>query len=160
LTALVHSQPANPKLWTTALFIALVVVGGTAIGLLNMPGDWYGSLQKPPFNPPSWIFAPVWTTLYVLIGIAGARTWAAARDAVRMKLWWLQLALNFAWSPTFFSAHSAIAALAIVTTMLVVIISFVIASWPKDRAAALLFVPYAAWVSFATLLNAAIAVLN
>lgn len=150
----------RPDLKTTAVFVALVVLSGTAVGLLSAPGEWYAALTKPAFNPPNWVFAPAWTTLYVLIGIAGARTWSMARDTWRMKLWWLQLALNLIWSPIFFLLHSAALALGVVAVMLVVIIAFIAASWRSDRTAALLFMPYAAWVSFATLLNAAIVVLN
>src|SRR5262245_48389388 len=86
------------------LFLALVLGGGTAIGLLTGPTDWYQQLQKPSFNPPPFVFAPVWSTLYVLIAVAGWRVW---RDRARtpMTLWWVQLALNFLWSPLFFSAH-------------------------------------------------------
>ena len=160
MTELSQSSSPDPNLRTSALFIALVLVGGTAIGLLSAPGAWYAALEKPAFNPPNWIFAPVWTALYVLIGLAGARVWGAGPNTWAMKLWWLQLALNFAWSPIFFQLHSAVLALVIVAAMLAAIIAFIAASWRHDRKAALLFAPYAAWVSFATLLNAAIVALN
>ena len=83
-------------------FLVLVVGGGLLIGFLTLPGAWYEALQKPSFNPPNWLFGPAWTTLYVLIAIAGWRVWLRDRAGSLMKLWWLLLALNFLWSPVFF----------------------------------------------------------
>ena len=83
-------------------FLALVVGGGLLIGLCTLPGPWYEALQKPSFNPPNWLFGPAWTVLYVLIAIAGWRVWLRDRAGSLMKLWWLQLVLNFLWSPVFF----------------------------------------------------------
>ena len=80
-------------------FLALVVGGGLGIGYVTSPGEWYAQLAKPSFNPPGWIFAPVWTLLYVLIAIAGWHVWLYDRDGWTMKLWWFQLVLNFLWSP-------------------------------------------------------------
>jgi tryptophan-rich sensory protein len=142
------------------LFIALVLGGGLAIGYLTAPGEWYAGLAKPSFNPPNWIFAPVWTVLYVLIAVAGWRTFERDRAGWPMRLWWAQLALNFLWSPVFFTAHRIGLALAIVLLMLAAILAFIVASWRQDRVAAWLFVPYAAWVAFASVLNGAIFALN
>lgn len=142
------------------VFLILVIGGGLAAGLVAMPGDWYAGLHKPPFNPPNWIFGPVWTLLYIFIAIAGWRVWVHARDSLAMKLWWAQLVLNLIWSPTFFALHQVAVALAIVLGMLALILGFIATAWSRDRTAALLFVPYAAWVSFASLLNGAILVLN
>ena len=141
-------------------FILLVLGGGTLIGALTGPDNWYAELEKPAFNPPGWLFGPVWTTLYILIAIAGWRLWQNARNSLAMKLWWLQLALNFAWSPAFFAAHQIGLALAIILALLAVIFAFIGVAWRTDRTAALLFVPYAAWVSFASVLNGAILALN
>jgi len=143
-----------------SLFLLLVVGGGLAIGWLTLPGAWYAGLTKPSFNPPNWLFGPVWTVLYVLIAVAGWRVWQAAPRSRAMTLWWLQLALNFAWSPVFFGAHRVGLALAIVSAMLAAILGFISAAWRTERTSALLFLPYAAWVSFATALNAAILLLN
>ncbi len=141
-------------------FVALVVVVGGVIGIFTAPGEWYASLQKPPFNPPSWIFGPVWTVLYVLIGIAGWRIWRVDRTSAAMVAWWVQLALNFLWSPIFFAAENIALALVVVLAMLVTILTFIVLSWRVDRTAAVLFIPYACWVSFASLLNASIWWLN
>lgn len=142
------------------LFVALSVGGGLLIGAFNMPGEWYAALEKPPFNPPGWLFGPVWTTLYILIGIAGWRVWENARSSVSMMLWWAQMALNFAWSPLFFSLHQIAAALAVILVLLAVIVAFITLTWKRDRTAAMLFLPYAAWVGFASLLNGSILALN
>lgn len=142
------------------VFIVAVIVCGSAIGLVTAPGEWYASLQKPPFNPPNWIFGPVWTILYVLIGIAGWRAWRLERDGVLMVVWLVQMALNFLWSPIFFVAQNPMLALVIVLAMLGTILTFIALAWNRDRTAALLFIPYAAWVSFASLLNASIVWLN
>ena len=142
------------------LFLVLVVGGGWLIGFTNRPGPWYAGLAKPSFTPPGWLFAPVWTVLYVFIAIAG---WRTARDSPRsfaMVLWWVQLGLNFVWTPIFFSAHQISFALAIVTLLVLVNLTFIATTWKMDRVSALLFIPYAAWTAFATTLNGGIFVLN
>lgn len=149
-----------PRSITLLLFVILVVGGGSLVGINNVPGEWYQALGKPPFNPPDWLFAPVWTALYVLIAIAGWRIWSGARTGGAMTAWWLQLGLNFLWSPIFFTLHSPAGALAVIVAMLAAIAAFVALAWERDRLSALLFVPYAAWVAFATALNAAIWWLN
>lgn len=148
------------RLGSLALFLVLVVGGGLAIGLLTAPGAWYAGLAKPSFNPPGWVFGPVWTLLYVLIAVAGWRTFARDRAGWPMRLWWAQLALNFLWTPVFFAAHRIGLALLVVLLLLAAILAFIVLSWRRDRVAAWLFAPYAAWVAFASLLNAAIFALN
>lgn len=142
------------------LFLALVVGGGLAIGSMTAPADWYAGLAKPAFNPPGWLFGPVWTMLYVLIAVAGWRIWQRERSGAPMKLWWGQLALNFLWTPVFFGAHQIGLAFAIILLLLVVILAFMATAWPHDRVATWLFVPYAFWVGFASLLNGSIWTLN
>ncbi|WP_411034702.1 TspO/MBR family protein [Shinella sp. BYT-45] len=141
-------------------FIILVLGGGLLIGAGNMPDEWYQSLAKPAFNPPNWVFAPVWSILYILIGVAGARTWLSLRRSMAMRLWFAQLVFNFAWSPAFFGLRDPTSAMIIILGLFVCVIGFIIASWRQDRTAAFLFLPYLAWVAFATALNAAILVLN
>lgn len=143
-----------------APFILLVVGGGLLIGVFTAPGAWYEALAKPSFNPPNWLFGPVWTFLYVMIAIAGWRVWQADRSGTAMKLWWLQLALNFLWSPSFFTLQNVTLALLVILALLLTIFAFIATSWQTDRLAAWLFVPYAAWVAFASLLNGAIRALN
>lgn len=148
-----------PRALTLIAFLIVVLGGGWLIGLIALPDAWFAGLIKPSFNPPNWVFAPVWTLLYILIAIAGAR--AYERGGARgLALWGTQLGLNFAWSPAFFGLHRPALALAIVVVLLAVILAFIVARWRGDRVSALLFVPYAAWVAFASLLNASIVVLN
>lgn len=148
------------KILIHVLFVAVVVGLGALIGIANIPGEWYQALNKPPFNPPNWIFGPVWTTLYVLIGIAGARTWLDSASSSRMQIWFGQMALNFLWSPAFFGMESTVLGLIVIIPMLVLIVLFIQRSWNRDRISALLFLPYLAWVSFATLLNLSLFILN
>ena len=149
----------NPFL-VYALFILASVGGGLLIGTVSMPDGWFATLVKPSFQPPNWLFGPVWTILYVLIGIAGARIFRAAPQSLAMKLWFVQMVLNFLWSPTFFSLHALVPALVVVGALLITILAFIRSAWPVDRPAALMFLPYALWVSFATLLNASLIALN
>ncbi len=142
------------------LFLLLVVGGGWLIGATNMPGSWYAALAKPPFNPPNWLFAPVWTILYILIAVAGWRSYEAQPRSAAMGLWVAQLVLNFCWSPVMFTRHEIGAAFAVVGLLLLAIIGFIARQWHHDRLAASLFVPYAAWVAFAALLNYSLYLLN
>lgn len=148
------------KLLIHLAFILVVSGLGAAIGLLNIPGEWFASLNKPAFNPPGWLFGPVWTVLYVMIAIAGARTAIAAPGSTAMRFWIIQMALNFLWSPAFFGLQSPALGLVVILPLFASIIAFILSSWKADRAAALLFLPYLAWVGFATLLNASIWALN
>ena len=142
------------------MFLALVLGGGLALGYLTAPGEWYAGLAKPSFNPPAWVFAPAWTTLYVLIAIAGWLVWRRDRASTPMKLWWAQLVLNFLWTPAFFAARQIGLALIVILVLLAVIFGFIATAWREHRTAALLFLPYAAWVAFASTLNGAIFALN
>ena len=151
----------SPRTWAiVAAFIVLVVAVGGLIGVNSLPGEWYQALAKPPFNPPNWVFGPVWFTLYVLIAIAGARTFLRSATSGSMLLWVLQMVLNWAWSPTWFTLHLLWPAFAIIIAILALIVAFILSSWRSDRVSAWLFVPYALWVAFASSLNLSIALLN
>jgi tryptophan-rich sensory protein len=154
------TKTAMHRYLALAIFIALVLGGGTLIGLTVQPDGWYAALRKPPFNPPNWVFAPVWSILYIMIGVAGWLVWQRDWRSRMMASWVAQLALNFIWTPAFFGLHAPAAALTIIVALLIVIITFIVRGWSRDPAAALLFLPYATWVAFATLLNAAIVYLN
>ncbi|MDR3472086.1 MAG: tryptophan-rich sensory protein [Devosia sp.] len=151
----------NPRaLGLLAAFILVVILVGGLVGVSNTPDVWYQGLRKPPFNPPNWVFAPVWLALYVLIAIAGWRTFLSEPWGARMGLWCGQMVLNWAWSPVWFSLHWLWPAFAIILAIVLLILAFIVASWPRDRLAAWLFVPYASWVAFAATLNFAVALLN
>ncbi len=141
-------------------FLALMLGGGILIGTLTAPGEWYAQLSKPVFNPPNWIFGPVWTGQYVLIAMAGWRQFEADRSSTAMKLWWAQLGLNFLWSPAFFVLQLPWFAFVIIVALLIVIALFIALVRNSDRISALAFLPYLAWVAFATALNFSIAILN
>lgn len=143
-----------------SLLVFLGIVAAVALlGGIFQPDAWYFSLKKPTWNPPPAVFAPVWTILYVMIAIGGWLLWTAgARTAL---MWWAaQLLLNGLWSPLFFGAHRADWALVDIVLMWIAIGGLIASSWRVKRAAALLFLPYWMWVSFATALNWSIWRLN
>lgn len=150
----------RPNYVLLVLFLLVVIGVGGLIGVSTAPGEWYASLEKPPFNPPNWLFAPVWFALYVLIAIAGWRVATRMPRSTAMTLWIAQMVLNWLWSPVFFSLHLLWPAGVIIVAMLGVILAFIARTWRVDRPSALMFVPYALWVSFASLLNLGIAILN
>lgn len=141
-------------------FILFTLGFGLLSGLANLPDEWYQSLDKPPFNPPAYVFGPVWTTLYVLIAIAGARIWLKAPASAAMQLWFGQMIFNLLWSPSFFGLQSPALGLAVILPLLALIAAFIAKAREIDRPASLLFVPYAAWVGFASLLNLSLFILN
>jgi benzodiazapine receptor len=141
-------------------FVFLVVGGGLLIGYVTAPGPWYAQLAKPSFNPPNWVFGPVWTALYVLIAVAGWRVRQRRPRGAAMTLWGTQLVLNFLWSPIFFTAHSVDGALVVILLLLLAILAFIWQAWRLDRIAAAMFVPYLLWVAFASILNGSILALN
>jgi benzodiazapine receptor len=151
------ASPGRGAILVHAAFPIGVLAVGALIGSASAPGPWYSSLEKPWFTPPGWVFGPVWTVLYLLIGWVGARKWLSGGHRA---LWALQMALNFAWSPVFFGLQRPRAALAIIVGLLVTIALFIFGEWRRDPLSARLFLPYAAWVSLATCLNVGIVVLN
>ena len=142
------------------LFIVIVLGCGLLIGINNIPGEWYQSLVKPSFNPPNCIFAPVWSILYIIIGLVGARTFLNHRRTAAMRFWVAQMIFNFAWSPLFFGFREIAMALIVIIALLISIVGFIVVSRKQDDLSALLFVPYLAWVAFATLLNTSIFLMN
>lgn len=144
----------------TLAFVLLTLGGGLLIGTVSMPDGWFAALQKPSFQPPNWVFGPVWSVLYVLIGLAGALLYQRDPSSTAMKLWWAQLVLNFLWSPAFFALHMPGVALVIVGLLLATLVALIVAAFRISRTAALMLVPYGLWVSFATALNGAIVALN
>jgi tryptophan-rich sensory protein len=126
--------------------------------------DWYQTLQKPAFNPPNWVFAPVWTVLYLLIGISFFLVWrkglanAAGRTALACFI--LQLVFNALWTPIFFGAKQPLIAFADIVLLWLAIAATIVSFYKISKLSAILLVPYIVWVSFAAVLNAAICMLN
>ncbi len=152
----------NSISWVWPLAGALVCLGlGTTSGLIVAGGDdtWYQSLVKPPGQPPPWIFGPVWSVLYILIGIAGGRL--IQRRAWRaVRLFALQFLLNLAWTPVFFGARRIWLALAVIIGLWSLLLLLMNLARRADPWSMLLLIPYLAWVSYAIYLNSAIAWLN
>jgi tryptophan-rich sensory protein len=155
------------KPWFRLLVAVLVSEGAGFIGAVftapAIPG-WYAGLVKPALNPPSWVFAPVWTTLYALMGVALFMVWREgmekkeARRAVR--LFALQLILNALWSPIFFGMHDLSLAFADLVLMWFAIAATIFAFSKVSRGAAWLLAPYLIWVTFAGYLNLSLLILN
>lgn len=147
--------------------IALSLCAGIIGSIFTTPGvkTWYPTLVTPSFKPPNWIFAPVWTTLYILMGIALYLVWSARVEAPGVKnraiiVFFVQLALNALWSIVFFGAHSLIGGLIVIISLWAFILWNIILFYGINKTAGLLLTPYILWVSFATALNAAIWQLN
>lgn len=126
---------------------------------------WYPTLVKPSFNPPNWIFAPVWTILYIMMGVAGGMVWNRLEQETEnvkkaFTFFIIQLALNAAWSVIFFYFHNPFLALIEVILFWLLIFETYNQFKKIDKTAGLLLIPYLAWVSFATVLNASIWWLN
>ncbi|MGE0260997.1 MAG: TspO/MBR family protein [Alphaproteobacteria bacterium] len=125
------------------------------VGAQFGPDGWYAGLAKPSWTPPGWLFAPVWTVLYLLIATAGWLVWRAARAMAVFPviLWAVQIMLNGAWSWLFFGLERPGLALLDIAGLMVAIVAFIVAARRFSPAAAWLFLPYALWVGFAAALN-------
>lgn len=125
---------------------------------------WYTTLTKPEFNPPNWIFGPVWTTLYALMGIAAFLIWKKGLDRKDVQralaIFGIQLVLNLIWSMIFFSLHSPGGAFIEIILLWLAILATIIAFYKISKPAAWLLVPYILWVSFASYLNLMLWILN
>jgi len=146
----------------TSLVVFLALVGlAAAFGAQFAPGDWYEGLHKPPLTPPNWIFAPVWSILYVAIASSAWLVWRSSDVlSAALVLWGAQLALNAVWSYLFFGLQRPGLALVEIVVLLGLVAATTRWFWSVSLAAGLLFVPYLAWVSFAVYLNAGFWQLN
>ncbi|TWT39386.1 TspO/MBR family protein [Blastopirellula retiformator] len=160
-------EPATKPSVTMQVVALLLAVGlcvgvGVAGALFTTPKipTWYAGLEKPPWTPPNYLFGPVWTTLYILMGIAAWLVWRKGDSGVALTFFGVQLALNAIWSPIFFGLESPLLGLLVIVPLWlmigVTIYGFARRWWP----AALLLVPYLLWVSYASCLNFAIWRLN
>lgn len=153
--------------WLTLSACVLVCLGvGAAGGMATASSvrDWYPALVKPSFNPPPWLFGPVWTTLYAMMGVSAFLVWRQRRQDPRYKpatlAFAVQLLLNALWSPAFFGLRWPEAGLAVIVPLWVAIVITIVLQRRVSLPAAWLMLPYLAWVSFATVLNAALVRLN
>ena len=142
------------------LVVALVLVAGAAaFGGRFRPDEWYRALDKPAWNPPNWIFAPVWMLLYAAMAVAAWVAWRSGAGiwrTVGLSLWLTQLIANAAWSWIFFGRHRPGWALLDIAVMFVLILATLLAFFRLSPVAGWLMVPYLAWVAFAGCLNAAL----
>jgi len=141
-----------------ALSIAAPLAVGAIGGAITLPAipTWYRGLRKPPWNPPEAVFGPVWTTLYLLMGVALvlARHADPAGRPRTEAVFGLQLALNLGWSLAFFGRRDPAAGLVVILLLWAAIAATIGEFWGRRRLAAALLLPYLAWVTFATVLNA------
>lgn len=143
-------------------FVALTLCVGALGGFATAQSvaEWYPTLVKPSWTPPPWLFAPVWTTLYIMMAVAAWLVWLKGNARGALALFAGQLLLNLAWSFLFFGARSPGLGLIDIVLLWLMIAATIFAFSLKSRAAALLLVPYLAWVSFATALNLSVWMLN
>lgn len=152
-----------PALLINILIPFLFAVAG---GLLTKSAvyTWYPGLAKPSFNPPNWLFGPVWSILFLVIGYCAYRVWIRRQQTLHLPrtiaIYFIQLILNLGWSYLFFYRHLIGAALIEIAALLVAIIVNAVVFYKADKTAGLLFIPYFLWVSFATILTYSIFMLN
>jgi translocator protein len=150
--------------WLALAIAVAVCFGAAALGswpTVRGLRDWYPSLRKPSWNPPNRVFGPVWTALYLAMAVAVWLVWRSGADVtVAFGLFALQLTLNVAWSVVFFGQRNVSAAFAVIIALWLAIAATLIAFGLIDPVAGALFVPYLAWVTFASFLNRAVARLN
>ena len=161
----------RPDIGTGKDLLALALFVGICLGIGGLGGavtassvtEWYPTLNKPSFNPPNWVFGPVWTALYVMMGVAAWRVWRAAdRNTARAPLtvFALQLAVNLGWSVAFFGLRDPGLAVAVILALDLLVLGTALMFRRVDRVAEWLLVPYLAWIAFATILNIAVWRLN
>ena len=145
-------------------WLSLCFVVATLAAMVTDPGDWYAQLDKPAWTPPDWLFPPVWTILYTLMGVAAWLVWERRQHEphawMGLALFLGQLLLNGLWSWLFFSQHAIVAAFVDILLLWTVLLATLILFLRVHRLAGLLLVPYLIWVTYAVALNGAIVVLN
>jgi benzodiazapine receptor len=155
-----------PRVTTPFLFIfgcEFVGILGSYFTVSAIP-NWYVGLVKPVFNPPNWLFGPVWSFLYALMGISAYLVWEKRKDNKNFRkatqLFLAQLFLNGIWSPVFFGLRNLLLALFVIIALLILIILTILQFYRIEEKAAYLLTPYLLWVSFASVLNFSVWILN
>jgi len=154
------------KFITPIIFILISQTAGFvgSFFTVNSVNTWYTTLNKPSFNPPNWIFGPVWVTLYALMGIASYLVWQKRGDSSLVKIalivFFIHLLFNALWSIVFFGIQNTAWAFVVIIIPWIMIVALIFLFYKIDKRAAYLLVPYLLWVSFASLLNFSIWKLN
>jgi tryptophan-rich sensory protein len=155
---------ANELRFLISVTLPLLVGGLSGFATARGVREWYPSLSKPPFNPLSWVFGPVWTLLYVMMGVACYLAWQKGWDnevvRIALVLFLVQLTLNGLWSILFFGMQSPGLASAEILVLWLFIAATIVCFWRVSPVAGILMLPYQAWVSFAAVLNASLWILN
>jgi benzodiazapine receptor len=163
MNATMHTSPSGMRRWLALAGWLLLCFAAASLGAVFMPGDWYAALKKPAWNPPGWVFGPVWSALYTMMAVAAWLVWQRGGFAAQRRplgFFLAQLALNALWTPLFFGLHQPGVAFAEIVLLWLAIAWTIVAFWPVHRVAAGLLVPYLAWVSFAAVLNGTLWRLN
>lgn len=148
--------------FTIAILASLAAGGiGSLATTRNIP-TWYAGLVRPSWTPPNWVFGPVWTTLYILMGSAAALVWnsGAGYASLPMLFFAANLIVNTAWSLVFFGMRQKSLGLAVIVLLWLIIIAMMAAFWPYSHLATYLLAPYLLWVTYASTLNLGIVILN
>ena len=161
MTANAPNPSKNWSNYVIGIFVCLLL--GMLSGYFSGsgPNTWYQQLQQPSFTPPPWLFGPVWTVLYIMIGITAGYLWSRRNDARSLfNLFALQLILNLIWSPIFFGFHQITLAAINIFLLWIFLIILLVRAATSHRCVTYLLLPYTAWVSFAMVLNITLAFLN
>lgn len=148
-----NTPPSKLRSGFTLAGFIVITFCAPLLSVGSMPGEWYAALVKPEWNPPAWVFGPAWTLLYTLMAVAAWLVWKRTSFSRPLAFYFIQLALNAAWTPIFFGAHQLGWALAEIVVLWCAILLTLLSFRRVSPAAGWLFVPYLAWVSFATFLN-------
>ena len=146
--------------WILFLIFLAATFGAGATGAMFPTGSWYKALRKPSWTPPDWVFPVMWTSIYVLISIAGARVAGDPGSGHAMAFWAAQIAFNALWTPIFFGLRRLRGALPVMGALWLSVLGATITHWQVDWIAGLCFLPYLAWVSVAGVLNYSVAQMN
>ena len=149
--------------YLSLIFLFLITVSASLVGgfiTTSFKEPWYSQILLPSFNPPSWVFAPVWTSLYVMMSIAIWKIWINSFDLKILKLYFIHLFFNGTWSIVFFGFHQIGLALINLIIILIFIILLMKNYFNRDKISFYLMIPYLLWSSYALILNSSIFILN
>lgn len=162
--SLFHKKRKLPNAIILAITIIIPQLAGFIGSIYTMPNikNWYAFINKPTFNPPNWIFGPVWTTLFILMGVASYIIYKQnnKKSFYALKIYSAQLILNIMWSIVFFGMKNPLGAFFVIIALWILIVYTMLTFYRIKKSAGYLFIPYFLWVSFATILNFSIYILN